>query len=367
MLTPRQRVLKAVNRQIPDKVPKDLSWGFTPAVMEAFRTNTGREDPEEYFDIEVRFVGLDIPPGMVDPSMEERRRLYRSYFSQIPEEIYQKTEVTEWGTAHVPGSYFHFVQLVAPLRHAKGIEDIESFPLSTFREDWRYEYACQKIQKFHEQDLAVCGSMAVTLFEVAWQQRGMEELFNDFIENPEIAGCILDRLTEIRISQAEFFARQDVDVLILGDDVSMQTGMMMSPVTWRRWFKPRMREIIQAARRIKPGLPVFYHSDGNPLAIIPELIDIGVTVLNPVQPECIDPVFVKQEYGNHLALWGTIGTQTTLPFGTPEDVRNEVKTRIETVGYDGGLVLGPTHMFEPDVSWENIVTLYTAIEEFGVY
>ena len=121
-----------------------------------------------------------------------------------------------------------------------------------------------------------------------------------------------------------------------------------------------MQRIIAAARAVKPDLPVFYHSDGNPSAIIPELIDIGVTILNPVQPECIDPVAVKQRYGNQLALWGTIGTQTTMPFGTPDDVRAEVRRRIETVGYDGGLVLGPTHSLEPDVPWENIVALYEA-------
>jgi uroporphyrinogen decarboxylase len=128
-----------------------------------------------------------------------------------------------------------------------------------------------------------------------------------------------------------------------------------------------MARIIAEARAIKPGLPVFYHSDGNPEAIIPDLIEIGVTILNPVQPECIDPAQIKKKYGEQLALWGCIGTQTTMPFGTPDDVRREVRQRIETAGYDGGLVLGPTHSLEPDVPWENIVALYEAIEEYGIY
>ena len=93
-----------------------------------------------------------------------------------------------------------------------------------------------------------------------------------------------------------------------------------------------MAGIIGEARDVKPDLPVFYHADGNPRDIIPDLIEIGVTILNPVQPECIDPRAVKERYGNRLALWGTIGTQTTMPFGTVEDVRNEVRRRIETVG-----------------------------------
>jgi len=202
---------------------------------------------------------------------------------------------------------------------------------------------------------------------VAWQMRGMEELLLDFQLNPDLAAYLLDRITEVRRRQARFFAQQDVDILVLGDDVSMQTGMIMSPTTWQQWFKGRMRLIIEEARAIKPDLPVFYHSDGNPEAIIPDLIEIGVTILNPVQPECIDPIVVKQKYGDRLALWGTIGTQTTMPFGTPDDVRQEVKERIETVGHNGGLVLGPTHSLEPDVPWENIVALYEAIEEYGRY
>jgi uroporphyrinogen decarboxylase len=236
-----------------------------------------------------------------------------------------------------------------------------------FEEDWRRDYARRRMVEFHRRDLAVCGAMAVTIFEVAWQLRGMEELFEDFRFRPALAANLLDRITAARLSQARFYAEQDVDVLILGDDVSMQTGMLMSPKTWREWFKGRMRDIIAEARSVKPGLPVFYHSDGNPAAILPDLIEIGVTILNPVQPECIDPVLVKERWGDRLALWGTIGTQTTMPFGTPEEVRAEVRRRIETVGREGGLVLGPTHSLEPDVPWENIVALYEAIEEFGRY
>jgi uroporphyrinogen decarboxylase len=247
------------------------------------------------------------------------------------------------------------------------LQEVETYPWPAFDEPWRLEYARQRIHEYHMRDLAVCGAMAVTIFEVVWQLRGMEELFYDFRYNQAIGSFLLDKLTEIRCHMAVFFASQDVDVLILGDDVSMQTGMLMSPATWRNWFKPRMQRIINEARTIKPNIPVFYHSDGNPEAIIPDLIEIGVTILNPVQPECINPITVKQKYGDQLALWGTIGTQTTMPFGTPEDVRQEVKHRIETVGKNGGLVLGPTHSLEPDVPWENIVALYEAIEEYGIY
>ena len=368
-LTPRERVLKAVNRQKPDRVPKDISWGFTPTVMEAFRRHTGQLDgeltisPEEYFNVDVRFIGLDVPPERLQASLQARRETFERYFPGLPYEA----DISEWGTAQIPGSFYHFVRLLKPMQTFTSVEEIDDFPWPTFDEDWRYRYASRRIQDVHDRGLAACGAMAVTIFEVAWQLRGMEELFEDFHSRPEMADCLLDHMTDIRCSMARFFAQEDVDVLILGDDVSMQTGMFISPAAWRRWFKERMRKIIQAAHQVKPGLPIFYHSDGNPEAIIPELIEIGVTILNPVQPECIDPLLVKQRYGDRLALWGTIGTQTTMPFGTVEDVRREVRQRIETVGQDGGLILGPTHMLEPDVPWENVLALYEAIEEFGVY
>lgn len=362
-MTPRERVVAAVSRRRPDRVPKDLSWGFTPAVLDIFRQRTGCTDPDDYFDIEVRFVGIDLPPEEAARERAARRERFAAYYPDLP----ANANITEWGTAHLPGTFYHFISMIAPMQGFDTLRQFETFPRPDYEHPARHAYASAQIQAHHARGLAAAGAMAVTIFEVAWQLRGMEELFRDFRDQPAFAECLLDGITDIRCGQARFFAQQDVDVLVLGDDVSTQRGMLMSPATWRKWFKGRMQRIIESARAIKPDLPVFYHSDGNPSAIIPELIEIGVTILNPVQPECIDPVEVKRRYGDRLALWGTIGTQTTMPFGTPDDVRAEVRRRIETVGYDGGLVLGPTHTLEPDVPWENIVALYEAIEEYGKY
>lgn len=101
--------------------------------------------------------------------------------------------------------------------------------------------------------------------------------------------------------------------------------------------------------------------------IIPDLIEIGVEILNPIQPECMDPAELKRKYGFCLSFWGTIGIQTTLPFGTPDDVRREVKQRIETVGRGGGLLIAPTHVIEPEVPWENIIAFVEAVKEYGIY
>ncbi|MFQ5808864.1 MAG: uroporphyrinogen decarboxylase family protein, partial [Armatimonadota bacterium] len=145
----------------------------------------------------------------------------------------------------------------------------------------------------------------------------------------------------------------------------MQDRLMMHPDTWREWLKPRLGKVIQAARDVNPDVHVFYHSDGNIESIIEDLIEVGVTVLNPVQPECMDPVELKKQYGDRLAFWGTIGTQSTMPFGTADDVRAAVKHMCETVGDGGGLVLAPTHVLEPDVPWENVAAFFEAAEEYG--
>ena len=188
----------------------------------------------------------------------------------------------------------------------------------------------------------------------------------DLVLNEEFAAFILDRLTEMQCDGMRFIADCDVDVVITGDDMGTQRGMMMSPDMWRKWFKPRMAKVIEAARSVKPDVHVWYHSDGDVRDIIPELIEIGVDVLNPVQPECMDPAELKRLYGDRLNFWGTVGTQTTMPFGTPEEVRRVVRERIETVGKDGGgLLIAPTHVLEPDVPWENVVAFFDAVREFG--
>jgi uroporphyrinogen decarboxylase len=244
---------------------------------------------------------------------------------------------------------------------------VVDYPLPDFTADYRVADLKARIAAVQARGLAACAPVACTLFEVAWQIRGIEPFLIDLVEDAEMATCLLDRLTEMRVPMVEQYVQAGVDVLMLGDDVSMQTGMMMDPRVWRRHLKPRMARIIAAAKAIAPKIPVFYHSDGNPTEILDDLIDIGITVLNPVQPECIDPAWVKRTYGDRLAFWGAIGIQTNLPFGTPADVRNEVKLRMETIGKGGGYLIGPSHVIEPEVPWENLLALFDAIEEFGRY
>jgi uroporphyrinogen decarboxylase len=138
---------------------------------------------------------------------------------------------------------------------------------------------------------------------------------------------------------------------------------MISPELWRDTIKPRLASVICAAKEIKPDILIFYHGDGNMERILPDLIEIGVEVLNPVQPECMDPIKMKERYGDNLAFWGCIGTQTTMPFGKPAEVKQTVRHLIKTVGQSGGLFLAPTHVLEPDVPWKNVQSFLEAVHE----
>ena len=352
-MTSRERVLAAAHRRQPDRVPRDLSWGLSPRVARVFTEKTGLTDPLAFFKVDTRLV--DQPRTR----LAGRHARYHA----------PGARVDEWGIANETSSdaSLHFTHIVSPLRAARRVEEIADYPLPDFDAPYRTEGLAAEVTRIHAAGLAACAPVACTIYEVAWQIRGLEELLTDMMMQPEMADCLYDRIAALRTAQVQAYVRAGCDILMLGDDVSAQTGMIMSPATWRRFFKPRLAGIIAAARAIAPGLPVFYHTDGDCRAIIEELIEIGVTILNPVQPECMDPAEIKRLYGGRLAFWGTIGIQGTLPFGTPAEVRREVKGRMESVGRDGGFLIGPSHMIEPEVPWENLVALYDAIDEFGEY
>jgi uroporphyrinogen decarboxylase len=206
-----------------------------------------------------------------------------------------------------------------------------------------------------------------TTFEIAWQLRSMERLFDDMLHEDEKAAVILDQITDRTAYAAGMMARAGVDLLYTGDDVAMQTGLMMSRKLWLRWLGPRLRRVIQAARSVNPDLPVKYHSDGRINDLIPDLIEAGVTILNPVQPECVDYKWVKSTHGDRLAFYGGLGVQSVLPFGSPQEVREHVREAIDILGAGGGLVIGPSHVIERDTPIENILAMQEAIDEYGMY
>ncbi len=352
-MNPRENALAAMRRENPDHIPFWLS--FTPPMYELFVEKTGAENPAEYWDFDARGTYFRSPAEIAD------------YALYLPHDLPEGTWIDEWGIANVPGSMFHFSKMVHPLRNVQSVDDILNYPLPDYTQRACWEAIESDVSAYHRRGYAVAGGLEMTIFEISWYLRSMEDLMSDMLQNPAMAGALLDRITDLRVYQAKTYAQFGVDMLSLGDDISMQTGMLISPRMWRKWLKPRLAKVIQAAKDVKPDLLVQYHTDGDCRAVIPELIEVGVDILNPIQPECMDPVEIKREYGDRLSFSGTIGTQSTMPHGTPEDVTEAVKKMIETVGIGGGLFLAPTHVIEPDVPWENVVAFVEVCKAFGKY
>jgi uroporphyrinogen decarboxylase len=236
--------------------------------------------------------------------------------------------------------------------------DLESFPYPTV-EGCTADHMAAAVEAAHAAGVPALGGIG-HMYETAWQIRGYEEFLEDMMLRPEWCEYILDRLMARNLAVARAAAAAKADVLHTGDDVANQNAMMFSPAQWRRFMKSRWAKVYAAAREIHPGIEIWYHSDGNIEAILPELIEIGVTILNPVQPECMDPVSLKKRWGDRLVFDGTIGTQSTMPFGSADDVRRVVAERRRTLGRDGALILAPTHVLEPEVPVENILAFVEA-------
>jgi len=226
------------------------------------------------------------------------------------------------------------------------------------------EESIEKVEKYcktYGEEYPICAGV-IHLFEIAWQLTGFNQFLKMMYTKPEYINRILENLDRIRFRQAKLLLDAGVDVIYDGDDVGAQTTMIVSPNLWKKYLKPRYKQLINLCH--KRGAFFFFHSDGWIEPILPDLVEIGIDILNPVQPECMDPAKIHEKYGNKLCLHGTISVQTTLPFGTVNDVIEEVKKRIKTIGYTG-LILGPTHAIQPDTPLENIVALYKAAVRYG--
>jgi len=229
-----------------------------------------------------------------------------------------------------------------------------------------YKEAAGVIEKYQD-EYWIVGVTVTTIFETAWALRGYDQMLMDFVTDPDLVDTILDIPYHYHLTAAKKLVGMGVDMIWVGDDVGMQTGMLISPRTWRRFFKPRMASFIAALKAINPRVKVAYHSDGDISPIIPDLIEIGLDVLNPIQPACMDPAVLKQKYGNSLCFWGSMDEQYTLPFGSPEAVRAEVIARLNTIGKNGGLILGPTHHVQLDTPLENFWAMVNAIRSPHVH
>jgi uroporphyrinogen decarboxylase len=356
-MTHRERVIAALSHEPPDRCPMQIS--FTPEFADRLRA-----------DLEIKGRKMHNPHGggntyELEHAIGEDMLLTSVGWANC---YYQDGEryVDEWGitwkqmpyeTPYGAGYYTETVD--RPLADASALSCYR--PPDPSRPEL-YAEAEWLLREF-QSEYWIVGVTVTTVFETAWALRGYEQLMIDFVADPELAESILEIPYRYHLTAAKTLVRMGVDMIWIGDDVGAQNAMLISPAHWRRFLKPRMASFIATLKGINPRLKIAYHSDGCIYPIIPELIEVGVDVLNPVQPASMDPARLKREFGSRLCFWGTVDEQQTLPFGSPDDVRAEVSERLCTVGDSGGLILGPTHHVQLDTPMENFWAMVKAITE----
>jgi len=198
------------------------------------------------------------------------------------------------------------------------------------------------------------------IFERAWQLTGFEEFMLGLSLHPRLIEKLLDDITDFKVETARQVVAEGFRCGHTGDDFGSQAGLLMSPATWRTFFRPRLQRVWDVYR--EAGLPVIHHSCGNVTALIPDMIDMGLDMLEPIQP-VMDLGLLKREFGRHLSFWGGIDTQRVLPYGTPDEVRRHTAEVIQTLGRGGGLMIAPSQEIMPDVPVQNIVALIETVRQ----
>lgn len=348
----RSRVLAAMRGEEVDRVPAAL--GFYPVSLESLLP-----DISVYQGVlDVRFVQFPI-----SSAERELRKLAQPYRGDTRlGSIDQVGNYDRWGFRPEDPINRN------PLANAATFKDLSSFPFPETSFPYRPKALPRSVQRLRDHGYCVGGNLphlGGELFEAAWRLRGLQNFLMDMVRRPDWADYLLDRLTELACRNASALANAGVDVLALDDDVGMPETMFISPDTWRRFFKCRLARIIQAARSENPELAVLYHSDGTIYPIIEDLMEIGVDAINPVQPDHMDPKVLRQRFGNHLTLWGTVGRHTTFSHGSPESILKEIQFRLKSLGRRA-LVLSPAYdIDEPDIPTENLQAFFEGIREYG--
>jgi uroporphyrinogen decarboxylase len=221
----------------------------------------------------------------------------------------------------------------------------------------------EKVQAVKDQDL-YCSVGCDMPYKKAWELRGLENTLADYIVNPAFLEKLYDKIHALFDTWLVMATEAGVDEIGFGGDVAMQDRIIMGPDAWRRIDKPRLKAVFDKCRAINPDVHIKIHSDGNLWDIMEDLIEVGFDVIDPIQPECMEPVEVKRRFGDRIVLHGCGSIQRTLPFGTVDDVRKETSDLIEQCGYDGGLVVRASNVIGYDCPTENVVAFYETIRDW---
>jgi uroporphyrinogen decarboxylase len=383
-MTPRQRVLKALRHEEPDRVPLDMSSTQVTAI-----SNTAYVRLRRYLGLPAAEPEtVDIVQQVCIPHDDAMQRLRidtRGLFPlvsnnwnvDIRDEGDSWAFVDEWQCKHrMPkksGRYFSLCQ--SPLDDtALSKEAVDALDWPDPADPRRWAGLRDRAEKFRNEGYAVVmKGLCAGILEMACRLRPMDKFMMDLALGDEAAMHLLAKIAELkgRFWEAALGQLGDVvDVAVEADDYGTQQSMLVSPAMYRRIFKPLQAELFAIIRKRLPDGFIFFHSCGNVRALIPDFIEIGVDILNPVHITAagMEPVALKRDFGRDICFWGGgVDTQGVLPSGTPEQVREDVKRNVAALMPGGGYVFNTVHNIQADVPPENIMAMLETLWEVGVY
>ncbi len=376
-MTSRERVMAILSLQEPDRVPIDFAQaggdGITAVAYQRLI------DHLELPPREGRIMNKMAQSVHVEEDVLQRFRVDFRRLDMGPPDNWKDEPVgdngyrDEWGVVRVrpKGSYYYDLA-ESPITDDT-MDAIDRHPWPDPEDPGRYRGLREKARELHEEtDYAVIMGLGNGVVALCQRLRGFAEFMEDVMVQPNVAEAFMERVTDTFVGIALAALReagQYCNVVNFAEDLGIQDRPYFRPELYRSRIKPYHRRMIEA---IKSGTSakMVMHSDGAIYPIIPDLIDIGVDAINPVQVSAKwmgDTKRLKAEFGEHLGFWGSIDTHRVLPFGTPEDVDREVRTRIGELAPGGGYVLGSVHEVRPEVPAENIVAMFEAARKYGSY
>jgi uroporphyrinogen decarboxylase len=369
----RERVLAALNHRQPDRVPIDFGSTRDSSIVvenyEKLKRHFGVVEENRITSRMMQVVdvnetilrALDIDTRAVQPAGPDR-----GGDAQIGENQYRD----EWGVVRVkPAGALYYDQVQFPLSGPITIRDIVNYPWPDPHDPGRTRGLKERVREIREKtDCAAVLNLPSGFVHISQYLRGFEDWYVDIATDRKLAGALFDAVLEVNLAICEELLKEvgdEVDVLMGSDDLGMQNGLMISEEAYRSLIKPRHARYFRLFHDRSPA-KVFFHTCGSVAAILDDLIEIGVDVLNPVQVSAagMDPASLKRRCAGRLAFWGGIDTQRVLPHGTVAQVKAEVERMIDILGDGGGYVLGAVHNIQPDVPLENILAMFTHARQY---
>jgi len=375
MMSPRERVLCALNHEEPDRVPIFFgASGATTMLASAY------DRLKQHMGLagETRVMGRALQYALLDEDVMQRFGSDGRVLIPGPAPSGNERElpgdgfVDGWGVPWRRQPSRHYYEVVEPPLGRAGMEDLAAYPWPDLAHPSRFTGLAERAAAIRSSGYAVVALSGVSVFEQCCLLRGIENLLLDMAGEPDFARALLRKVTDLQRAAVEGLlleAGEHIDVIVTGDDLASQDAPMISPLMYRELLKPLHAELMSAIRRGTKA-EIFYHSDGNVYPLISDLVEVGVQLLNPVQVSAGamgDTARLKKEFGRRLSFCGGIDTQAVLPHGTPAAVRAEVRRRIADLGPGGGYILAAVHCIQPDVLPENVRAMFEEALEAGRY